>query len=520
MRIAQAAFIIALGNITSRLLGLVREQVIAALFGATAVTDAFVAAATVPTMVYDLLIGGAISAALIPVFSTYADNSPEDLDQVGSTVLNIGAILLCLVVVIAIPLAPGLVTLLGVGFAPAIREQAITLVRVVLPAVIFLGLSGVTTALLYARQQFTLPAFVVAVYNLGIIVMALLLSSSLSTVSLVVGVLVGAMLQLALQVPGLRGFHYRPALAWRHPGLQRIGKLYLPVAAGLVVSQIGVIIDRNLASQVGEGSMAAMRFATTLVQFPLGLVATAVSFAVLPTLSRQSAQGTNFEPEGEGSYKETLTRGLKMVLFLIVPAAVGLAVLRVPIIRLLFERGVFDAQATARTALAFLCYSPSIPFAAIDQVLIFAFYARQNTVTPVLVGVMGVGVYLAVALTTMQSLGMAGLVLANSAQWIAHALVLLFLLWRAIGGLHGYGLGCTSIKVLAAALLMGAAVYLIDPIVAGLFPLTALGNLVIYVGILGTVGAAVYLLAALALRIEEMGLLLAGIKQRIIRRPG
>jgi len=518
MRIAQAALIIALGNVASRLLGLVREQVIAALFGATAVTDAFVAASTVPTMVYDLLIGGAISAALIPVFSTYADDSSEDLAQVGSTVLNIGAILLCGVVLVAIPMAPELVTLLGVGFAPAIREQAITLVRVVLPAVIFLGLSGITTALLYARQQFTLPAFVVAVYNLGIIVMALLLAPALGTVSLVVGVLVGAVLQLALQVPGLRGFHYRLTLALRHPGLQRIGMLYLPVAAGLVVSQVGVIIDRNLASQVGEGSMAAMRFATTLVQFPLGLVATAVSFAVLPTLSRQSAQGTNPEPEAGDLYKETLTRGLKMVLFLIVPATVGLAVLRVPLIRLLFEHGVFDAQATARTALAFLCYSPSIPFAAIDQVLIFAFYARQNTVTPVLVGVMGVGVYLVVALTTMKPLGMAGLVLANSAQWIAHALVLFFLLWRAIGGLHGYGLGQATLKVLAAALLMGAVIYLAGPVMAGQFSPAGVWSLALYLGALIAIGAGVYTLAALALGMEEASGLLGEIRRRLARK--
>ena len=143
---------------------------------------------------------------------------------------------------------------------------------------------------------------------------------------------------------------------------------------------------------------------------------------------------------------------------LIVPASVGLAVLREPLVRLLFQHGAFNAEATARTALAFLCYSPSIPFAAIDQLLIFAFYARQNTVTPVLVGVAGVAVYLAVALTLLPTLGMAGLVLANSAQWIVHALILLALLWRAIGGLRGYGLGRSTLKVLAAGLAMGLAV--------------------------------------------------------------
>ena len=307
MRIAHAAVIIALGNVASRLLGIVREQVIAGLFGATGVTDAFVAASTVPTMVYDLLIGGAISAALIPVFSEYADDHPEDLNRVGSTVINLATLALVIVVALAIPLAPQLVTLLGVGFAPEIRQQAIGMVRIILPAVVFLGLSGITTALLYARRQFVLPALVAAAYNLGIIVTVLLLAGTLDAMSLVLGILVGSALQIGLQAPGLRGFRYSLALDLRHPGVRRIARLYLPVAAGLVVSQVGVLIDRNLASQTGEGSMAAMRFATTLVQFPLGLVGSAVGFAVLPTLSRHAASAL---VDGDaGAYKSTLAQG-------------------------------------------------------------------------------------------------------------------------------------------------------------------------------------------------------------------
>jgi putative peptidoglycan lipid II flippase len=528
MRIAQAAFIIALGNVASRLLGVVRELVIAGLFGATGVTDAFVAASTVPTMVYDLLIGGAISAALIPVFSEYADDRPEDLGRVGSTVLNLAAIGFTVVVLLAVPFAPQLVTVLGVGFAPAVREQAIGLVRIILPAVVLLGLSGVTTALLYARRQFALPALVVAVYNLSIIVAALLFSGSLSTMSLVLGVLLGALLQILLQAFGLRGFRYSLILDLQHPGLRRIAKLYVPVAAGLVISQVGVLIDRNLASQVGEGSMAAMRFATTLVQFPLGLVATAVSFAVLPTLSRQADKGVQSptEPQGAGAgtgataYKTTLIQGLKMVLVLIVPASVGLAVLRVPLVQLLFQHGAFDAEATARTALAFLCYAPSIPFAAVDQVLIFAFYARKNTVTPVLVGIMGVGVYLAVALPLMPSLGMAGLVVANSAQWIAHALVLLVLLWRATGGLRGYGLGAATLKVAAASLAMGAVVFLAGPPVGLWLAEAGTLSLALQLGVLTLLGLGVFAALAVAIRMEEAGMVWTYVVARLKGRQG
>lgn len=515
MRIAQAAVIIALGNVTSRLLGIVRELVIANLFGATGTTDAFVAAATVPTMVYDLLIGGAITAALIPVLSDYADDRPDDLSKVASTALNLAALVLVAVVAVALPLAPQLVSLLGPGFSPIVRDQAIDMVRIILPAVVFLGLSGVTTGLLYARRRFVLPAFAAAIYNLGIIGAAILLSGTFGAASLVIGVLTGSLLQILLQAPALGGFRYRPVLSLSHPGVRRMAALYLPVMGGLVVSQIGVLIDRNLASQTGEGSMAAMRFATTLVQFPLGLVASAVAFAVLPTLSRHAAAALG---SGDPSaYKSTLAQGLRMVTVLIVPAAVGLAILREPLVQLLFQRGAFDAWATERTSLAFLCYSPSIPFAAIDQVLIFAFYARKNSLTPVLVGVLGVGVYLAVALTLMPSLGMPGLVLANSAQWIVHALVLMSLLWRALGGMRGHGLGPALWKTAAASAIMGIAVLVAAPLADAWLPGGGVAVLALRLGLLAALGGGVYAVCALALGISDLAWLWNLVRSRLGR---
>lgn len=261
--------------------------------------------------------------------------------------------------------------------------------------------------------------------------------------------------------------------------------------------------------------MAAMRFATTLVQFPLGLVGSAVAFAVLPTLSRhaQAALGSG-DP---GAYKSTLAQGLRMVTVLIVPAAVGLAVLREPLVQLLFQRGAFDAWATERTALAFLCYSPSIPFAAIDQVLIFAFYARKNSLTPVLVGVLGVGVYLAVALTLMPSLGMPGLVLANSAQWIVHALVLMALLWRAVGGIRGHGLGATVCKTGAASVAMGITVLLAAPLAEVWLPGADLAALALRIGLLAALGLGVYAICAVVLGISELAWLWGTVRNRLGR---
>jgi putative peptidoglycan lipid II flippase len=530
-----------LGNIASRLLGVVREQVIAALFGTTGTTDAFVAAATVPTMVYDLLIGGAISAALIPVFSDYADHDEQDLWRVASSVINLVLGVLVIVVAILVIFAPQLMGVLATGLPAEKQAQAVVLVRLVLPAVLFLGLSAITTALLYAQQRFALPAFAVALYNLGLIVVAVLFAGRLGVVSLALGLLVGAMAQVALQLPGLRAMRYSLRLELNHPGVRKILVLYAPVALGLLVTQAQVVIDRHLASQTGEGSMATMRFATTLVQFPLGLVGTAMSLAILPTLSRYAtraleAAGLNpLEPVDEiaatpslptapaspssdpaGDFKRTLATGLKLTLLLILPATVGLVILRLPLIELLFQHGVFGAASTQRTALAFLCYSPSIPFAAIDLLLVAAFYARKNTLVPALyVASFGVLVYLVVALSLIGPLGMPGLVLANSAYWTAHAIVLFWLLWLEIGGLQGYGLVRAAAKTLAAALVMGVAVAAVGPLLGHWLPLAGLRDVAVWLAVAAAVGVVVYTAAVALLRVEEAGALVEIVRGRL-----
>lgn len=517
--IVAAASLIMLGNVMSRLLGLVRDQVIAGVFGASGSTSAYVAASTVPTMVYDLLIGGALTAALIPVFSDYADRDDNALSSLVSAVMLVGGIALAAIAVMLVFLAQPMVLLLAPGLDTADQEQTVVLLRIVLPAVVFLGLSGVTTALLYARRLFIYPAFCVAGFNTGIIACAVLLAGVLDTASLALGIVLGAVLQLALQVPGLRriGFTFRPDL--RHPALRRILVLYAPVALGLVVSQAGVLVDRNLASQTGYDSLAVMRFATTLVQLPVGLVAVAISYAVLPTLSRYAGElvpvtvaGTGSGVEAAGaeaspswhSFKATLVMGMRLALIVMIPATVGLVVLRVPIIQLLFEHQAFDAYATQRTALAFLCYAPQLPFIPVDNLLIFAFYARKNTITPVVVGVISVGVYLVVALSLIGPLGMAGLALANAAQNSSHAVILFILLVRAMGSLSGHGLGTTVVKCVAGSGVMAVTLLALAPwLEANLNTSTILGQAV-YVGLATAVGLAVYAGVIALLRVEEV----------------
>lgn len=502
-RIAIAAILIAVGNIASRVLGLARESVIAGTFSRGTAVDVFTAASTIPTTLYDLLINGAISAALVPVFSEYAEGDEREFWHVASIIINIALVVVALVTALLIWQAPLAVTVLAGGFKDEIRAQATQMVRLLLPAVVFMALSGLVTAILYARQRFLLPAFTTSAYNAGIIAGALLLTPVFGPFSLVAGVLIGAVLQVALQLPGLRGMEYRPVIDLRHPGVRRILRLYAPVAMGIGFSILGIVLDRNLASRLPSSALSTMRYATTLIQFPLGLVAAAVSFAVLPTLSRQASAGD------ESAFQRTLAMGIKVVLLLIVPATAGLAALAQPVVAVLFQHGSFAAQDTLAVARALLLYLPGLPAAAIDQMLLFAFYAHKRTLAPNLVQGAAVGIYAITALSLLAlNLGVSALVLGNSAQWVGHMLVLL-VLSRGIVSLRGARVGEALLKsLLASAAMVGVILLLLRVLPGG-----ALVQLVLA----GGAGAAMYFGASALLRVESLDFFIGALTRRLRR---
>lgn len=526
--IASAATAIALGNVASRVLGLVREMVISYLFGASGLVSAFDAASRAPRMLFDLLIDGLVSSALVPVFSELAERDRAELWRVASIMLSLATLVMSGGALLLELFAPQAAWLIVGGFKPELLAHTAQLMRITTPAVLFLSLSGITTGLLYALKRFTLPAFTAATFNASIVIVALVLTRLLGwgIESLALGLLAGSAMQVALQLPGLRGARLRFSLDWHHPDLRRIARLYAPVVLGLAVSQVGILIDRNLASRTGEQSIAWMRYATTLVQFPLGLVSVAIAMAILPTLSRlaspqprrghhDSVAGLHPEPGALDEFMQMLATGLKMVLVLILPAVVGLFVLSQPAVALVFQHGDFTPFDTGQTALALRIYLLGTTFAAIDLPLVYAFYARQNTLTPALVGVLGVGLYLAAALapTLFRALRMTDLVLANSVQLTGHALVMLWLIHR-VGSLRGRGLERTAIKVLAASLVMGGLAFASAQGLAARFPGQTFFHEILVAGGAGLVGLVSYGVLVTLLRIEEVGLLVSLLRRR------
>ncbi len=517
-RIARAAGLIGLGNIISRILGLVREMVIAAEFGTGALTAAFTIASQVPIAVYDLLIGGMLSSALVPVFSEYTtlkDNN-RSLWQLVSLVLVIVTFILSLVTLLIILFAPYVTVLFAGGYDAQAQANVTALIRIISPSIIFLGVSGALMGLLYSLKRFTFPAFATAIFNLGIIIGALLISrlfeGDARIVGLTLGLVLGSALQFLLLLPDLRDFNpaFRLSMraVWHHPGLRQITKLYIPVALSVVIANIGIVIDRNLASNTNViQTIPWMRNATTLIQFPLGLVAAAISLAVLPSLSRLSAL------QDLDGYRDTLQMGLRMVLLLIVPAAVGLFILAEPIVRLVFERGEFVAYDTYWTAITLRVYLIGLIFAAVDQVLIIAFYSRQDTWTPALVGIIAIGVYLVVALPLVAPFQILGLVFANSMQHLSHAVIMLFLLQRYLNGLTGGGMIGALWRILLAAVGMGVIVSWVALFSDTLLP-GVLGR-ILAVLLPGIAGMMSYALFVTILQIKEAQQLAGMIRRRL-----
>lgn len=504
--IVGAATILAAGNVVSRVLGLGRELVIADLFGASGYVSVFRVSSTLVLTLYDFLVGGMITAALVPTFSEYAGDPARRAEfwRIVSTVLSVLAVLLGVSVLVLEIFAEPLFLILGAGYDENLRAAGVQMIRLILPAVFFLGAAGVLSGILLSLKQFALPSFTTAAFNLGIIVCALLLAPIFGITSAVIGVVVGAASQVILQLVGLRSSSLKFSLAFKHPALKQIVRLYIPVLGGLSVMLVGVGVDRNLASFTGAQSLAWMQAATYLVQLPLGLVSTAISFAILPSLSRAIAPN---------EFRRTLAYGLKLVLLLIVPCVVALFVLARPVVALLYEHGAFTVNDTLETSRALQIYLLGTIFAALDQPLVFAFYARRNTLLPNLVAVIGLGIYLLVALPFLKSLGYLALVLANSAQLSAHALVMFFLVQTRLGGLGGEGLASTTLKVMVAGVIMGAAIFFL--------PMVNLGE-----GILSEiirffspafVGGIAYGIVLKILRVREADQIVGIVRQRVQR---
>jgi putative peptidoglycan lipid II flippase len=525
--IVKSATLVMLGNLGSSVMGMVRQQVVAS-FGQS-IASPFISAITPAQTFNDFIINGSINGALVPTFNDYAaPEKREELRRLVFTLVNLVFLVMLAATIVFFFIAPWFIGNIQVrGYSPQEKLLTTQFARIIFFSLLALGPFAVLQAALFARKEFGWPAVATAAYHIGIIIGAIIGAlvgdHFLGTYGLAFGVLLGAAGEIALLLPGLRNqrLRYMFVLDLKQPALRRILKLYAPIALSFLVSAFFIILDQSLATQTpgsgsspGAANYLAMRLSTTLIQFPAGLVATALSVAVLPTLA-EHARASDDE-----RFKKTLLLGFRLGLLLMIPAAAGLIVLGLPIVALIYQHGKFTLHNSQLTTLALQIYAPQLPFIAIDQLLLSAFYARKNTITPVIVGFVSYAGYLAVALPFWRTIGMPALVLANTVQNLLHAVLLLVLLRFAIGPLRVRETIPAFLKISAATAAMVIIAWSLQTLLShvGLFSLNHLLGQFLTVLLVGSVAAGVYVGGVLLLKVEEIGLMKNIVMTRLGRR--
>ncbi|MDW7674354.1 MAG: murein biosynthesis integral membrane protein MurJ [Bacillota bacterium] len=490
-KMVKAAGAIVIMNLLSRLLGFGREMAIADKFGVSTAVDAYLVAYTIPYFLQAIL-GAALVTAVVPIFTEYlVEKREKEAWMLVSNLLNISFAVLLLFTIMGVGFSTLLVKLTAPGFNPEATELASSLTKIMFPSVIFMGVGMLLTGILNAFHYFALPAFAPGFSSLVIIIAVIVFGSKYGITGLAVGTLVSMLGFLIIQLPILRklGFRYSFTFDYKHPDIKRIAATIMPIVIGVAVNQIYFAINRVFASGLAEGSIAALNYAFRLMQLPLGIFVVAVSSVIFPTLSAQAIA------KDYPKLKATLMRGLRLVTLIAIPAGVGLIVLAEPIVALLFERGAFDATATAMTAKALIFFSVGMFAQAANLVITRAYYAVQDVRTPFIMSLISIIVNVVLSFILIKPLTHGGLALANSLAATVNTGLLYFYLTRHLEGLPHKQLGASLLKILIASGVMAWFTLKIFTLVSG--------SLMIQVAIAILVGAFVYGGLIILLREEE-----------------
>lgn len=519
-RIARAAGLAGSATLTSRLLGLVREQVLAALFGAGNEMDAYLVAFRIPNLVRDLFAEGAMSAAFVPTFTKHlATRGKDDAWRLGNNVINTLLLVTGLLVALGIVFAQPLVSLYAERFAevPGKLELTTSLARVMLPFLMMVAVAAAVMGMLNALRHYFVPAIAPATFNLVAIVFAFALTPVMPSfgqpriMALALATVVGGLTQVAVQWPALRreGFRYRFFIDLRDPGLRRVLVLMGPGTIGLAATQLNLFVSTLLATTQGTGAVSWLQYAFRVMYLPLGLFGVSIATAVLPEAARHAAV------DDRASIRRTVTRGLSLMLLVNIPATFGLIALAPDIIRLLFERGRFTPADTTATALALRLYAVGLLGYSTTRIATPVFYALGHSRVPVALSSVAVAVNVVLSVVLVGPYGFGGLALATSLAALANGTLCLFLLRRQLGGLDGGRLAMTVAKVAAASAAMTVVVVTLN---RALYDFASAGGTFARTATLGAaMGAGVLALLATAhvLRIDTVHELQAQVLRRV-----
>lgn len=522
-RLARSAGLIGIATFASRILGVVREMVLAAYFGAGASMDAYNVAFRVPNLLRDLFAEGAMTAAFVPSFTrTIAQRGREQAWRLGNLVINALLLITGLLVAAGILFAGPITAAIAPEFAavPGKLELTTQLTRVMLPFLTTVAVAVAMMGMLNSLGRFFIPSLSPAMFNVATILCTVALVPVMPGLGLppimaiAVGTLLGGVGQILLQWPVVRaeGFRYQPILDFRDPDLRQVLRMMVPGTLGVAAVNINVLVNTILATSQGDGAVSWLGYAFRLMYLPIGLFGVSIATAALPDVSRQAAASDL------ASIRRTVSAALRLMLMLNVPATIGLIVMAEPITALLYERGRFTSVDTAATAAALMFYAPGLLGYSAVKIASPTFYALRDSRTPVTISMISVAANLGLNLALIRILGFRGLALGTALAAIFNAGSLLWLLRRRLGGLEERRLLVAFWKILLASLVMAAVAVMSGEWLATAVP--AGGELQKVIRVLGSIVAAVAALglSAKALRIEEFNEATARILRRLL--PG
>jgi putative peptidoglycan lipid II flippase len=457
-QIAKAAGIMSVATLISRILGYVKDMILARFFGATGTADTFFVAFRIPNLLRELFAEGSMSSAFIPVLTEYqTKHGQEEAQRLVRITFAFIMIFVGIICLLGIFFAPAIVTALAPGFVNMPEKFSLTvlLTRLMFPFLLFISLAALVMGALNVKRIFFVPALAPAMLNITVIATVFALATRMEQpiVAVAIGVALGGFIQFAFQLPAFYKNKYalKPAFNFQHPGLKKMSLLIIPATMGMAVAQINIFVSTILASYLPEGSITCLYYSMRLIQFPIGIFGVAMGMAVLPALSEHAVKGDY------DSLKDDFSFALRLLFFIAVPAMAGLIALREPIVNILFQHGKFDYTATVGTAEALLFYSIGIWSIVGVRVVTSGFYSMQDTRTPVKIAVIALAANIVFSLILMKPLKHGGLALANSlASWV-NFILLFFFLRKKLKQIDSKRILRSFMKIIIASSIMGIA---------------------------------------------------------------
>ena len=513
-KVAKAAIGLMAATLVAKVLGFGRELALASAYGASSVSDAFLVAMNIPAVIFTA-IGTSLSTAFIPLYCDInTKNGKKASIKFTNNVFNI-VVLICLVLsLIGAIFTPQIVKLFAVGFEGETFKLAVYYTRVMILGLSFLGMSYIMMAYLQVKENFIIPGIMSVPFNI-MIILSILLSVKISPALLPFGSLIGLLFQFLIQYPFARkeGYRYKSYIDLKDEHLKRMIWLIAPVLIGVAVTQINTMVDRTIASTLVEGSISALNYATKLNQFVMGMFIVSISSVVYPMLSKLSSENN------KEKFNKSIITSINTVVLLVIPVSIGAIILANPIVKLLFQRGEFDARATQMTAVALTFYSIGMIGYGLRDILGKVFYSLQDTRTPMVNGVIAMilNIVLNILFVKFTNMQLAGLAFATSISALVTIALLFISLRRKIGNFGGKSIALGMIKSLISGLVMAVVTLIVYNTVANMIGSGFIKEAITLAVSVG-VGAIVYCICIVILKVDEVNIILNKVKEKINRK--